>query len=975
MKKILFNFLLINLLSISSLFSQDIGVTAINQPQNGGCDLGTVQVQVNLFNYSVNNLIGSFDVKYVLNNETTVVQSDLNALGFGGNSARIFTFLLPVDFTNKYGDNVLTVYTDLGTDTDNSNDTIIIIITNSEPTEGGVLAKSDTICEGLNSGTLQLTGNLGSVEEWQFNEGNGWIAISNNLTTNNYNNLTVNTDFRVKVKNGECAEEFSNEISIQVDQEADAGTIEGAVSVCQGASSDTLFLKNYFGNISKWEMNDGSGWVNANNPSDTLVYSAPITTISYRAVVDTGVCSADTSDIAIVEVLPSSVGGNLSASDSVCEGLNSGTLQLTGNVGSVEEWQFNEGNGWIAIVNNSTTHNYSNLILSTDFRVKVKNGQCVEEFSNEVTIQVDQKADAGEIEGAVSVCPGTSSDTLFLKNYFGNISKWEMNDGSGWVDANNPSDTLIYSAPITTISYRAIVDTGVCNADTSNIAIVEVVLSSVGGNLFSSNTVCSGSNNDSLILENHQGNIIQWEFTEDNGSSWIPLVNADTIQAYVDLTTTRMYRTLVEASGCPAAYSDTVTITVDEISDAGTLLEDKSICGGANLDTLILIDFNSSIVKWQFNNTGSWVDTASTNDTLFVSDVFTTTSYRSIVNNGVCENDTSNEVTLTVIATTYGGEILSSDSVCKGVNFDTLNLVNHIGDIKWWEKSEDQGVSWSPLINFTTAQKYSNLISTTWYRVLVEGKNCPNDYSDTSIVTVYEPTITFSVNGDLEFCDGDSVQVSVDENYNVYLWTNGDTLQTSTVRLNGFQTVQITDENGCMNSDSIEVIVNELPAVIAGEDITISLGASTTLKGEGAFNYFWTPGGSLSDSTVATPIATPYQSIEYILKGEDVKGCVNFDSVVVTTDKDYNFKPKNIITPNGDGYNDTWNVEHLLAYPECSVSIFNRYGMLVFQTKEYTNSWDGKSAGTIVPDGTYYFLVKCPGSDLIKEGHITVLSK
>jgi len=172
MKKILFNFLLINLLSISSLFSQDIGVTAINQPQNGGCDLGTVQVQVNLFNYSVNNLIGSFDVKYVLNNETTVVQSDLNALGFGGNSARIFTFLLPVDFTNKYGDNVLTVYTDLGTDTDNSNDTIIIIITNSEPTEGGVLAKSDTICEGLNSGTLQLTGNLGSVEEWQFNEGN-----------------------------------------------------------------------------------------------------------------------------------------------------------------------------------------------------------------------------------------------------------------------------------------------------------------------------------------------------------------------------------------------------------------------------------------------------------------------------------------------------------------------------------------------------------------------------------------------------------------------------------------------------------------------------------------------------------------------------------------------------------------------------------------------------------------------------------
>ena len=58
-----------------------------------------------------------------------------------------------------------------------------------------------------------------------------------------------------------------------------------------------------------------------------------------------------------------------------------------------------------------------------------------------------------------------------------------------------------------------------------------------------------------------------------------------------------------------------------------------------------------------------------------------------------------------------------------------------------WERSSDDGVSWSPLVNTTTTQSFVDLTETTWYRVLVEAENCDSEYSDTAVVIVYQPTV------------------------------------------------------------------------------------------------------------------------------------------------------------------------------------------------------------------------------------------
>jgi gliding motility-associated-like protein len=976
-KNILYSLIIISFLNFSSLFAQDIGVISVNQPTSDDCDLTTRQVQVDLFNYSSNTLLGAFDVKFQLNNEVINVQSELNGLGFGGNSTKSFTFLIPVDFSNKYGLNTLKVYTDLGSDLDRLNDTISLEIRNYEPTDGGSLSLNDTVCKGTNSGTIEVMSHVGDIVEWQFDEGNGWIPVANTVTTYTYSNLEKTTLYRVKVKNGNCSEAFSNEITITVNEKPDAGLLTGGKSVCPGENGDTLKLENYFGNISKWELNAGAGWIDANNEGDTLVYDDPISTISYRVLVDTGVCSTDTSNIVTVELVPSSTGGNIASSATVCSGMNNDSLILQNYQGNIIQWERSEDNGssWTPLVNTDSIQEYVDLTKTRLYRVLVEASGCPSSYSDTAEITVDEQSNSGVLFEDKSICGGIILDTLILKNYNSSIVKWQFNDDGNWTDINNTDDSLFINNVSSTTKYRSIVESGVCSTDTSNIVTIEIVPSSTGGDITSSSTVCSGMNNDSLILQNYQGDIVRWERSEDNGSSWTPIVNTDSIQEYVDLTKTRLYRVLVESSGCPSSYSDTAEVTVDEQSNSGVLFEDKSICGGTNLDTLILENYNSSIVKWQFNDTGNWTDINNTDDSLFINNISSTTKYRSIVKNGVCPNDTSNIIELTVISTTVGGNIEFGDSVCLGNNGDTLNLKNFIGDIRWWERSTDNGISWSPIVNMDSQQQYADLQETTWYRVLVEGDNCPNDYSDTAVVTVYSPEITISFLGNLEFCDGDSVILSVDETYSKYSWSNLDSTQSSIVTQNGFATVVVTDNNDCKNSDSVEIVVNLLPTVIASDDVEISLGATTILEAGGADTYSWSPGSNLNDSTLKSPSATPLETTLYIVTGVDIKGCVNSDSVLVTTIKDYNFKPKNVITPNGDGFNDVWNIEHLLAYPECTVSIFNRYGSLVFKTREYMNTWDGSVSGEKLPDGTYYYIVTCPNSESITEGHITILSK
>ena len=124
-----------------------------------------------------------------------------------------------------------------------------------------------------------------------------------------------------------------------------------------------------------------------------------------------------------------------------------------------------------------------------------------------------------------------------------------------------------------------------------------------------------------------------------------------------------------------------------------------------------------------------------------------------------------------------------------------------------------------------------------------------------------------------------------------------------------------------------------------------------------------------------------YQSPE-CFSGED-----SFSYIFQTVNCDYpglgtvllKIKPKariddsipDVITPNGDGYNDTFIIPGIYygrsGYEENELIIFNQWGDIVYEQKDYHNDWDGKD----LPGNNYYYLFRY-GEELVR-GNLIIL--
>ncbi|WP_160292055.1 gliding motility-associated C-terminal domain-containing protein [Pedobacter lusitanus] len=83
----------------------------------------------------------------------------------------------------------------------------------------------------------------------------------------------------------------------------------------------------------------------------------------------------------------------------------------------------------------------------------------------------------------------------------------------------------------------------------------------------------------------------------------------------------------------------------------------------------------------------------------------------------------------------------------------------------------------------------------------------------------------------------------------------------------------------------------------------------------------------------------------------------------------------NMITPNGDGVNDTWIVKNILQYPNNELKIFDREGRVVFSKIGYDNTWDGQYNGSPLPEDTYYYILYIDSGKAKKTGFITIVKE
>lgn len=127
---------------------------------------------------------------------------------------------------------------------------------------------------------------------------------------------------------------------------------------------------------------------------------------------------------------------------------------------------------------------------------------------------------------------------------------------------------------------------------------------------------------------------------------------------------------------------------------------------------------------------------------------------------------------------------------------------------------------------------------------------------------------------------------------------------------------------------------------------------------------------ALSDGQIASPIARPSETVTYTLVLTNDKGCVSQDTVRINVTQ--KIWIPNAFTPNGDSQNDTWVLPGTESYQDVEVSIYNRWGEMVFYSKGYSIPFDGTYKNEPLPVDTYVYRVVVPSKRFLFNGSLLI---
>ncbi|MEO5562225.1 MAG: T9SS type B sorting domain-containing protein, partial [Chitinophagaceae bacterium] len=159
-------------------------------------------------------------------------------------------------------------------------------------------------------------------------------------------------------------------------------------------------------------------------------------------------------------------------------------------------------------------------------------------------------------------------------------------------------------------------------------------------------------------------------------------------------------------------------------------------------------------------------------------------------------------------------------------------------------------------------------------------------------------------------------------------------------------------------SNKVIINVHPKPIVNAGPDRILLSGNTITLKGKAEgedIDFVWDPPLYMNDNTILEPTVAPTRDLYYTLSAISAFGCEKQDQMFVKFVNGI-YVPT-AFTPNNDGKNDTWEIPYLDPSFGAEVSLYNRYGQVVYHTIGTTISWDGKINGMAQGSGAYVYVI------------------
>jgi gliding motility-associated-like protein len=310
--------------------------------------------------------------------------------------------------------------------------------------------------------------------------------------------------------------------------------------------------------------------------------------------------------------------------------------------------------------------------------------------------------------------------------------------------------------------------------------------------------------------------------------------------------------------------------------------------------------------------------------------------------------------------------VLSPGNVLCNDQSLTISVVANAGSSVQW-LSPLSGNSLSQVIN--SAGTYSCIIT-----------SCGVPTQQSVTVTAATVVAAITANGDIVFCEGDSVNLTSATAAESYLWQSAttDTIDISdsiaiTVFESGNYLLTVADTNGCTATDSITVnaVENNLSVPLVS-DTAICPGGYAILiaTASGEINWYDIPSGGsaiATGATYTTPVLTT-DATYYVMQQDEFCESEKAPVTVVIADCETITVP-NVFTPNGDGVNDEYTFP-IVGATCFNCKIYNRWGRLLYEWTDATKGWDGTNqrTGNVVNDGTYFYVLNwCSATAAQKE--------
>ena len=230
--------------------------------------------------------------------------------------------------------------------------------------------------------------------------------------------------------------------------------------------------------------------------------------------------------------------------------------------------------------------------------------------------------------------------------------------------------------------------------------------------------------------------------------------------------------------------------------------------------------------------------------------------------------------------------------------------------------------------------------------------------------------LVFNLSDSLIYCGLDSVFIDAGL-YQSYAWNTGDTTQFLFTDIEGYYSIEVTDSVGCIAIDSFQLFLHDLPTITANVfEFSDGTGGDVDLdvNGNYPFLYDWSNDGSgdFDDNEDQYDLSPGSYQVIII----DNNGCI--DTIDVFIDNEISLFIPTGISPNADGVNDTWDIQGIESINEYQVKILNRWGQILYSSKNNYVPWDARYNGEIVPTSDYYYIVEVFSINKVYTGTLTV---